>query len=75
MGKLVRTRGNTAQWMAQASEAEIPSASQLIREFIRQIYLKYKNKCNAVAKFLLYCKRIPRLSSDGFKFAITPELI
>lgn len=29
-GKLVTTRGKTAQWIAQATEVVIPNASQLI---------------------------------------------
>ena len=32
-GKLVVTNGKNAQWMAQATEAEIPKASQLNKYF------------------------------------------
>ena len=34
-GKLVRTNGSNAQWMAQAIEVAIPSASQLIFKFMK----------------------------------------
>lgn len=33
-GRLLRKRGSKAQWMAQASEAPIPNASQLILIFM-----------------------------------------
>ena len=35
-GRLVSTNGNKAQWIAQATEAEIPSISQFIFERIGQ---------------------------------------
>lgn len=34
MGRLVNTRGNTAQCIAQAREVATPNASQLIRKFM-----------------------------------------
>lgn len=34
MGKLVNKMGNTAQWIAQASEAATPIASQFTRKFM-----------------------------------------
>ena len=33
-GRLLRNKGNKAQWMAQASEAVTPRASQLIFRFM-----------------------------------------
>ena len=49
-GKLVVTNGKNAQWMAQATEAEIPKASQLIFIFIG---VKIR-QCNNVANYLFY---------------------
>lgn len=39
MGKLFMSNGSTAQWIAQATEAEIPRASQLILSFMLQKYV------------------------------------
>lgn len=50
IGRLCRKSGSKAQWMAQASEALIPKASQL--NFIFMSRQKYA-RCNSVAKHLL----------------------
>jgi hypothetical protein len=39
IGKLFINNGSTAQWIAQATDAEIPKASQLILNFILQKYV------------------------------------
>lgn len=68
MGRLVRKRGNKAQWMAQASEVPIPRASQfmfLIRDFIlRQtanITLQPRCKCfgrEELTQLAVFCGRL-----------------
>ena len=48
IGKLVKTSGKTAQWIAQATDAEMPKTSQFILYFIiRGAKIK---QCNSVAK-------------------------
>ena len=46
-GKLVSSRGSTAQWIAQASDVEIPKASQLTFTAIAGANI---GTCNFVAK-------------------------
>ena len=43
-GKLVRNSGSMAQWIAQASEAPTPKASQLIRIFMKGNKIKKKQQ-------------------------------
>lgn len=50
-GRVLKKSGNKAQWIAQASEAPIPKASQLICRFIRSAKI---NKSNNVAKSKSY---------------------
>lgn len=44
-GRLVINKGTTAQWMAQATDAAIPKASQLIRMFIKDDKSTYLQLC------------------------------
>jgi len=44
-GRLVMNNGTTAQWMAQATDAAIPKASQLIRIFIKESKNTYLQLC------------------------------
>ena len=44
-GKLVMNNGTTAQCMAQATDAAIPKASQLIRMFIKDSKSTYLQLC------------------------------
>ena len=48
-GKLLKNKGNKAQWIAHAIEVAIPNASQLIFSFISTKL----QQCNFVAKYLL----------------------
>ena len=49
-GKLLKIRGKTAQWMAQATDVAMPKASQLILNFMGT-KISY---CNIVAKPKFY---------------------
>ena len=43
--RLVKNKGTTAQWMAQATDAAIPKASQLMRMFIKDSKNTYLQLC------------------------------
>jgi hypothetical protein len=44
-GRLVRNRGNNAQWIAQAMEVTIPNVSQLIFTFIWRKNINLQLSC------------------------------
>jgi hypothetical protein len=70
MGRLVNSSGRIAQCIAQASEAEIPKASQLIRKRIER---KFKdlihNNATLLQKILLWKRILPIGWAGLSKFA------
>lgn len=56
MGRLEINKGKTAQWIAQAIDADMPSASHLSFEFIRNVKITKRN--NVAKNIVLYVIKI-----------------